>query len=123
LIRILHTADWHIGHTLRGYDREAEHLAVFDQLVGIVAEREINVLLVAGDIFDSQNPSGEALSLFYRTLSRLRMARPQLKIVVVAGNHDAANRLEAPHALLSSLDMHVIGSVRARTVGLSQSDT
>ena len=112
MIRILHTADWHIGHTLRGYGRESEHVAVFDQLVNIVADREIDVILVAGDVFDSQNPSGEALGLFYRTLSRLRMARPQLKIIVVAGNHDSANRLEAPHALLSSLDMHVIGSVR-----------
>jgi exonuclease SbcD len=112
LIRVLHTADWHIGHTLRGYSRESEHLAVFDQLVKIVTEREVDVVLIAGDIFDSQNPSGEAQQLFYRTLGRLRSARPGVKIVVIAGHHDAASRLEAPSALLTTLDMHVIGSVR-----------
>ena len=112
MICVLHTADWHIGHTLRGYSREAEHVAVFDQLVRIVAEREVDVVLVAGDIFDSQNPSGEAQQLFYRTLGRLRSARPGVKIIVTAGNHDAASRLEAPAALLATLDMHVIGSVR-----------
>ena len=112
MIRLLHTGDWHIGHTLRGYGREYEHITVFDQLIDIVIDQEVDVLVIAGDIFDSQNPSGEAQQLFYRTLGRLRAARPGLKIVVVAGNHDAASRLEAPHALLASLDMHVIGSVR-----------
>jgi exonuclease SbcD len=91
LIRLLHTADWHIGQTLRDYSREAEHLAVFDQLVRIVAEREVDVVLVAGDIFDSQNPSGEAQQLFYRTLGRLRSARPGVKTIVTAGNHGAAS--------------------------------
>jgi len=84
LIRVLHTADWHIGHTLRGYSRESEHLAVFDQLVKIVTEREVDVVLIAGDIFDSQNPSGEAQQLFYRTLGHIRSARPGIKIVVIA---------------------------------------
>ena len=111
MTRILHTADWHIGHTLRGHGREYEHISVFDQLIRIVVEQEVDVLVIAGDIFDSQNPSGEALQLFYRTLSRLRAARPKLKIVIIAGNHDSGSRLEAPHALLASLDMHVIGSI------------
>jgi exonuclease SbcD len=111
MIRVLHTADWHIGQTLRGYSREYEHARVFDQLIGIVAEREIDALLVAGDIFDSQNPSGEAQRLFYETIERLHRARPAMKTIITAGNHDAAGRLEAPHPLLARFNVRVVGNV------------
>ncbi len=114
MIRVLHTADWHIGQTLRGYSREYEHARVFDQLIGIVAEREIDALVVAGDIFDSQNPSGEAQRLFYETIERLHRARPAMKTIITAGNHDAAGRLEAPHPLLARFNVRVVGNVRRR---------
>lgn len=111
-MRIIHTADWHIGQTLRGYQREHEHRSVLDELVGIVAEREADALIVAGDVFDSQNPSGDSQRLFYETLVKLHRARPSLQIVITAGNHDAAGRLEAPRALLGGIGAHVIGNVR-----------
>jgi exonuclease SbcD len=111
-MRIIHTADWHIGQTLAGYGRENEHRAVLDQLVTLVAEREIDALVIAGDVFDHQNPSGEAQRLFYETLVRLNRARPQMTMVVTAGNHDAAGRLEAPRALLNAINAHVVGNVR-----------
>jgi exonuclease SbcD len=114
MVRVLHTGDWHIGQTLRGYSREYEQAEVFDQLIGIIAEREIDVLIVAGDIFDSQNPSGEAQRLFYETIERLHRARPSMKTVIVAGNHDAAGRLEAPHPLLARFNVRVVGNVRRR---------
>jgi exonuclease SbcD len=113
MVRVLHTGDWHIGQTLRGYSREYEHGQVFDQLIRIVAEREIDVLLVAGDIFDSQNPSGESQRLFYETIERLHRARPTMATVIVAGNHDAAGRLEAPHPLLARFNVRVVGNVRS----------
>ncbi|CFX15383.1 Nuclease SbcCD subunit D [Candidatus Filomicrobium marinum] len=111
-MRIIHTADWHIGQTLRGYARDHEHRAVLDELVGIVTEREVDALIIAGDVFDSQNPSGEAQRLFYETLVKLHQARPSLRIVVTAGNHDAAGRLEAPRVLLGGIGVHVVGNVR-----------
>ena len=114
MIRILHTADWHIGQTLRGFAREHEHACVFDALVAIVAEREVDALVVAGDIFDSQNPSGEAQRLFYDLLVRLNRARPQMTTVITAGNHDAAGRLEAPRPLLDAIGVHIVGNVRRR---------
>jgi exonuclease SbcD len=114
MIRVLHTADWHIGQTLRGYSREYEHARVFDQLIEIVAEREIDALVVAGDIFDSQNPSGEAQRLFYETIERLHRARPAMKTIITTGNHDAAGRLEAPHPLLARFNVRVVGNVRRR---------
>ncbi|WP_261318171.1 exonuclease SbcCD subunit D [Rhizobium leguminosarum] len=74
MIRILHTADWHIGQTLRGFSREHEHRKVFERLEEIVVERDVDALVIAGDVFDSQNPSGEAQQLFYNTLVQLSRA-------------------------------------------------
>ncbi len=112
MIRVLHTGDWHIGQTLRGFTREYEHARVLDALVGLVQEREVDALVIAGDVFDSQNPSGEAQRLLYETLVRLNRAQPGMTIVVTAGNHDAAGRLEAPRALLDAINVHVVGNVR-----------
>ncbi|MFN3868113.1 MAG: exonuclease SbcCD subunit D [Hyphomicrobiaceae bacterium] len=114
MMRIIHTADWHIGQTLAGYARDHEHAAVLDALVDVVKARAADALLISGDVFDHQNPSGEAQRLFYATIVKLKAARPALQIVVTAGNHDAAGRLEAPHVVLQSLGVHVVGSVRRR---------
>ncbi|MBT9385984.1 exonuclease SbcCD subunit D [Pseudooceanicola sp. CBS1P-1] len=111
-MRILHTADWHIGQTLNGWSRDAEHALWLEQLAGVLAEEEIDVLLVAGDVFDGINPSGEAQRLLYSALRRFRDVRPRLVTVMIAGNHDPAGRLEAPRAILESLDVHVVGSLR-----------
>lgn len=114
MIRILHTADWHIGQTLRGFSREHEHRKVFERLEEIVVERDVDALVVAGDVFDSQNPSGEAQQLFYNTLVRLSRAHPRMAMVISAGNHDAAGRLEAPRPLLEAFNIRVVGNVRRR---------
>lgn len=111
-MRILHTADWHLGQTLKGFSREHEHRAVLDGLVALVRERAIDAVLIAGDIFDHPIPSGQSQLLFYETLVRLNAARPGIQIVVTAGNHDNAGRLEAPRPLLASLNVHIIGNVR-----------
>ena len=114
MIRVLHTGDWHIGQTLRGFSRESEHEAVFGCLESIVVEREVDALVVAGDVFDSQNPSGESQARFYALMARLHAARPDMTIVITAGNHDAAGRLEAPRPLLEAIGVHVVGNVRRR---------
>ena len=114
MIRILHTGDWHIGQTLRGFSREHEHRKVFQRLEEIIVERDVDALIIAGDVFDSQNPSGEAQQLFYDTLVRLSRAQPRLTSVIVAGNHDAAGRLEAPRPLLAAFNIRVVGNVRRR---------
>jgi exonuclease SbcD len=114
VIRVLHTGDWHIGQTLRGFSREREHDAVFGRLESIVVEREVDALVVAGDVFDSQNPSGESQARFYALMARLHAARPEMTIVITAGNHDAAGRLEAPRPLLEAIGVHVVGNVRRR---------
>ncbi|MGP0060829.1 MAG: metallophosphoesterase family protein [Beijerinckiaceae bacterium] len=116
MLKIIHTADWHIGQTLRGFSRDSEHRAVFSQLVQVIAEEAVDALIIAGDVFDTQNPAGDSQRLLYDLLSRVRHVRPNLVTVMTAGNHDAAGRLEAPRALFERFGVHVVGNI-ARNEG------
>ena len=113
-MRILHTADWHLGQTLNGWSREAEHRAFFNALVDVLVAEAVDVLLVAGDVFDGINPSGETQALLYSTLARFLRLRPGLQIVMIAGNHDPAQRLEAPEAVLRALGVHLVGTLHRK---------
>lgn len=110
-MRLLHTADWHIGQTLNGWTREAEHRAFLTRLGEILVAERVDALLVAGDVFDGLNPSGEAQRLLYTALAGYLRANPRLQIVLSAGNHDPAQRLEAPEAMLRELGVHVLGTL------------
>ncbi len=110
-MRILHTADWHIGQTLSGFSREAEHRAFLDHLGTLIVAHDVDALLVAGDVFDGINPSGEAQRMLYTALASYLRLRPGLTIVMIAGNHDPAARLEAPEAVLRALGVHVVGTM------------
>lgn len=112
-MRLIHTADWHLGQTLRGYRRDPEHAAVLEQLVSLTETHQPDAFLIAGDVFDTSNPTPEAQQLYYRTLGQLRRAAPHMAIIVTAGNHDAAGRLAAPRPLLAELNVHVIGYARS----------
>ncbi len=110
-MRALHTADWHIGQTLNGWSREAEHVLFLSRLADVIVTESIDLLLVAGDVFDSSNPSGESQRLLYRALADFKRRRPGLVIVISGGNHDPALRLEAPADLFQGFDIHVVGTV------------
>lgn len=118
MIRLLHTADWHLGATLQGWSREPEHCAALAGLVDIARARAVDAVIVAGDIFDSLNPSAEAQRLLYETVRDLRAACPHAAIVLVAGNHDPAGRIEAPRALLEAVGAHAVGVIARRDGGL-----
>jgi exonuclease SbcD len=111
MIRILHTADWHLGQNFFGYDRmeEQEHFLVW--LSDQIKARDVDVLVVAGDVFDVSNPSAVSQRMFYRFIRRATAASPRLQMVIVAGNHDSAARLEAPVPLLHELNTTVKGLV------------
>lgn len=113
-MRLLHTSDWHLGQNFKGYDRHVEHQAFLGWLLNTLDERQIDALLIAGDIFDQANPSAAAQTLFYRFLAQARARCPLLDIVVIAGNHDSAARIDAPHAVLIGLGVHVVGQFNAR---------
>ena len=117
-MRIIHTADWHIGQTLNGWSREAEHRTFLGNLGQLIADHQVDVLLVAGDVFDGINPSGDAQRLLYGALADFLRQRPGLTVVMIAGNHDPAGRLEAPGAVLRALGVHVVGTMQRQTGGV-----
>ena len=107
-MKILHTSDWHIGHALYGKKRNDEHAAFLNWLTEQIVARNIDALIVAGDIFDTGSPGGAAEQLYFDFLTSI--IKTQCKtVVIVSGNHDSPRRLQAPSALLKKLDIHVIG--------------
>ena len=112
MIRILHTADWHLGQTFFGYDRVEEHVHFLQWLARELKENKIDVLLVAGDVFDVSNPSATSQRMFYHFIRQVTEENPKLQLVVVAGNHDSAARLEAPVPLLQEMRTEIRGIVR-----------
>ncbi|MES9884375.1 MAG: exonuclease SbcCD subunit D C-terminal domain-containing protein [Sedimenticola sp.] len=111
MLRIIHTADWHLGHTLHGVSRHYEHEKFLDWLLEQMEERQTDALVVAGDIFDSANPPTVALSLFYRFLVEAKRRLPTVDLVLIGGNHDSPSRLEATSPILDALGVTVIGGL------------
>ena len=109
-MRILHTADWHLGATLHELSREAEHAAFLDWLLATIAAERVDALLIAGDLFDHGNPSSASQRLWYHFAAEARRRFPGLDVVAVGGNHDSAARLEAPVPLLDELGVTVVGA-------------
>ena len=116
-MKILHTADWHLGQTFYEYDRREEHLHFLEWLKQQIRQHEIDVLLIAGDVFDSPNPSAESQRMYYRFLREVTSENPSLQIIIIAGNHDSAARLEAPNPLLEDMNVTVRGVVRRNAEG------
>ncbi len=112
MLTVFHTADWHLGQTFCGFDRDDEHGRFLDWLLAELQMRRPDALIVAGDVFDTINPSAAAQRRLYSFLAAAHDAVPQLNIVLTAGNHDAGARLEAPRALLDSLNISVVGTVK-----------
>ena len=108
--RVLHTADWHLGKMLNEQSREEEQKRFLDWLLKQVVELEVDVVLVAGDIFDTANPPQSAEALYYDFVAELNR-KSSASLVLIAGNHDSANQLEAPKRVLKALRTYVHGSV------------
>lgn len=121
-MRLLHTADWHLGHSLHGIARDYEHRCFLDWLLDTLEDEQADALLIAGDIFDSANPPASALALLYGFLADARRRCPQLDIVIVAGNHDSPSRLDAPQPLLARLGVHVVGALPRNGAGAPDPD-
>nr|WP_315396853.1 exonuclease SbcCD subunit D C-terminal domain-containing protein [uncultured Sphingobacterium sp.] len=110
-MRFLHTADWHIGQLFHEYDRTQEHQQFLNWLVETLQTEQVDVLLISGDVFDISNPSAASVKMFYTFLNLATKVNPTLQIIITAGNHDSASRLEAPKPLLESSNVHIIGLV------------
>jgi exonuclease SbcD len=114
-MRFLHTADWHVGKTLRGRGRLDEYEKALGQVADIAKQARVDAVLVAGDIFDSPAPPPEAEKLVFDFLARL--IREGVPCVLIAGNHDHPKKLLALRGLLESLNVHVRPEVRPASQG------
>lgn len=114
-MRLLHTADWHVGKGLRGRSRMEEHSAAIDEVLDIVKSEKIDCLLHAGDVFDSLAPTAEAEQCVYRFFARL--AELKVPAVIIAGNHDHPKRFEALQPLLSTMQIHLRPDVAGPEAG------
>ncbi len=121
-MRLIHTSDWHLGQTLRSHERSFEHQCFLDWLLDQLVERAVDVLLIAGDVYDTVNPSAQSQRQLYRFLAAAQRRLPGLQTVLIAGNHDSAGRLEAPQPLLEGLAVQVVGQVRRDPLGQIELD-
>ena len=108
-LTILHTSDWHLGRRLYGRLRYDEFAAFLNWLQNTISAQQVDVLIVAGDIFDTMTPSNKAQALYYEFLGKVSKSSCQ-HIVIVAGNHDSPTFLDAPSNVLKFLNVHVIGT-------------
>lgn len=109
-MKILHTSDWHLGKQLYSIKRYPEFKAFLEWLSSIIQTLNIDLLIVAGDIFDTNTPSLQAQELYYEFLARVHQTQCT-HIVVIAGNHDSAYLLETPKTVLKKLNIHVVGNI------------
>jgi DNA repair protein SbcD/Mre11 len=107
-MRILHTADWHFGRSLEGRSRLPEQEAFADELYEIVTREEIDLILIAGDVFDTVNPPAAAEQLFYDCLARLADGGKR-QVVIIAGNHDNPDRVAASRPLADRHGITLLG--------------
>ncbi|MFY8186983.1 MAG: metallophosphoesterase family protein [Flavobacterium sp.] len=107
-IKILHTADWHLGKRLNHFSRFSEQKEVLEEIIEIADREQVDMILIAGDLFDAFNPPTEALELFYKTLKTLSNhgKRP---VIAIAGNHDSPDRIDAPDPLARACGILLFG--------------
>lgn len=110
--RVVHSADWHLGKQLGNLDRVEEHGRFLDFLLDSIERNDVDLLIVAGDIFDSANPPQSAQRQYYSFLSRL-YHETSCQVLVIGGNHDSPAQLEAPRAMLETMRVRVVGAAIA----------
>ena len=111
MMKILHTSDWHLGQVFYNYDRSDEQAAFLSQLAGIAAARQPDAVVVSGDIFHTPSPSSAVQRMYVDAMLDLHRACPHATIVVTAGNHDSAAKLEIDSSLWRHFNLHVVGNI------------
>ena len=107
-MRILHTADWHLGKNLESFSRLEEQKMFIDELADICDKNNVDIIIVAGDIYDTSNPPAKAEELFYKGLRKLSKdgMRP---VVIIAGNHDSPNRIMVSNPIIENYGILLLG--------------
>lgn len=110
-MKILHTSDWHLGHTLYNYDRTEEQQAMLEQMVSIVEEQKPDVFLLCGDVYHTPQPSAAIQTMLSDGLVRIHEANPEMTIVMTAGNHDSGTKHEIFQTPWKALKVYAIGQL------------
>ena len=107
-MKILHTADWHLGHRLHEQSQLEEQMLFLSWIENYIIDQKIDVLLISGDIFDTGSPSNQSLEMYYSFLVKLK-ATTCKSIIITGGNHDSPGTLNAPKHILGALSIKVVG--------------
>ncbi len=110
-MKLLHTSDWHLGHTLYNYDRQYEQQCMLNQIVDIVRSEHPDVFLLCGDVYHTAQPSAAVQRMFADTMSAIHEACPEMNIFVIAGNHDSASKHDIFTTPWRALNVTTAGSV------------
>ncbi len=108
-MKIVHTSDWHLGHSLYGYNRDEEQASMLRQIEEIVRDEAPDALVVSGDIYHTGQPSAAVQKMFTEAVMRIHRSRPEMAVVVTAGNHDSASRHEISRMLWKTQNVYMIG--------------
>src|SRR6185437_12548235 len=110
-MKILHTSDWHLGRTLYGKKRYTEFQSFLDWMLQTILQEKPDILLIAGDIFDTTTPSNKTQELYYQFLCNVSINTNCRHIVIIGGNHDSPTLLNAPSTILKQLKIHIVGKM------------
>lgn len=110
-MKILHTSDWHLGHTLYNYDRTEEQMAMLLQMVNIVKEQKPDVFLLCGDVYHTPQPSAAVQTMFTNALVEIHEANPDMMIIITAGNHDSGTKHDIFRTPWKALKVYTVGSI------------
>ncbi len=122
MFKLIHTSDWHLGQNFYGYDRSEEQRDFLRQLAAIVRKHQPDALLVSGDIFHTAAPSSAAVGMYVDAMLDIHDACPAMAIVVIAGNHDSASRLESDRRLWKLAGVRVLGGIARDSEGWADLD-
>ena len=123
MFKFIHTSDWHLGQNFYGYDRSEEQRDFLNQLTDIVRKHTPDALLVSGDIFHTAAPSNAAFNLYVNAMLDIHRACPTMAIIVIAGNHDSASRLDSDRRLWELAGVTVRGGIARDKNGLADFDS
>lgn len=110
-MKILHTSDWHLGHTLYNYDRTEEQMVMLLQMVNIVKEQKPDVFLLCGDVYHTPQPSAAVQTMFTNALVEIHEANPDMMIIITAGNHDSGTKHDIFRTPWKALKVYTVGSI------------
>lgn len=108
IMKILHTSDWHLGRTLHGYSLIEDQAYMLDQLIEYMIQEKIELLIIAGDVYDKSLPNEEAVALFNHFVSQV-IGRLEIPTVIIAGNHDSNTRIHFGSELFASKHLYIVG--------------